>query len=190
MKKLSQDLNYPEADLKANLRAIHARRNDPDFTMVYHKIQFKDFTGVTLSDAKIINHLPHSRKVRPPALEHAYKISPITGKGFGMIAERKLLLGAIILVENPVIVSPGMISIDSGEDRETIRARLFENLDPSLRSRALSLHNNKPPAVCGKTEGIIRTNGFKITLPLPDLGDLSKVIHSGLFLDLSRCNHR
>lgn len=67
---------------------------------------------------------------------------------------------------------------------------LFDRLRPDVRERALSLWNSKPPNVCGNEEGIVRTNGFGLRLPTPKDENVPDSLHSGTFLDLSRCDHR
>lgn len=157
--------------------------------LVYKQIVFKDFTGITLADKNIIEHLPLRYDTLSPALENVYLISPAAGKGSGMFAARDIPLAGVILVENPVIIYPNLLlSLNETSGDEPYRL-LFDGLHPDLRSKALSLHNSKPPHVCAQAEGIVRTNAFGICLPSGS-ADLDNITHSGVFLDLSRCNHR
>ena len=97
--------------------------------------------------------------------------------------------GAVIACENPVIVVPAIIPVLS-ISKEEMCQMLFDRLDPPERDIALSLANCKPADVCGKEEGIIRTNGIGLELPVPDAPTAPDPTHCGIFLDMSRCNHR
>jgi hypothetical protein len=167
-----------------------ARQTDSDFKMVYRNTIFKDFQGVTLADAKIHDLIPKRFDTRPSALKNAYKISPAPGKGSGMFATRNIPAGAVVLVENPVLVYPSVMCVGMSMSRGDIFKMLFDRLQPDVRERALSLWNSKPADVCGKEEGIVRTNGFGLDLAAPKMANPPSTLHSGTFLDLSRCNHR
>jgi hypothetical protein len=107
-----------------------------------------------------------------------------------MFASRDMPAGAVILVENPVSIYPGVMSLGKSTSKEEIFKPLFDRLERDVRERALSLCNSKPADVCGKEEGIVRTNGFGLELAAPKIANPPATRHSGTFLDLSRCNHR
>jgi hypothetical protein len=167
-----------------------ARMADSGFKMVFRNVTFKDFQGVMLADSKIHKLIPSHFDTRPPALQNAYRILPAVGKGLGMFAARDIPAGAVVSVENPLFIYPSVTSLGMSLSREDIFKMLFDRLDPDLRERALSLWNSKPADVCGKEEGIIRTNGFGLELAAPEMDNPPSTLHSGTFLDLSRCNHR
>src|SRR6202011_3862720 len=99
--------------------------------------------GVTLADTRIINLIPRKFTHRPkPTLENAYKISSVPGKGLGMFAARDIPAGAVILVENPVIVIPRIVGVGMSLSKDQIFEMLFERLELDVRHRALSLWNS------------------------------------------------
>jgi hypothetical protein len=118
-----------------------------------------------------------------PAPKDAFEIAPTLNKGLGMFAKKNIAEGGMILVESPCVVCPVMGS-------ETFPKYIFERLGPAQQKAVLSLANNKPPEVCDKYTGIIRTNGFQLNLPIEDGQPEVSSIHSGVFLNMSRCNHR
>ncbi|KIM81175.1 hypothetical protein PILCRDRAFT_503834 [Piloderma croceum F 1598] len=167
-----------------------ARMNDTDFKMVFRNVTFKDFQGVVFADVKIHDLIPRRFDSRPSALENAYRIAPAAGKGSGMFANRDIPAGAAILVENPIVVFPGVMGLGMSMSKDDIFKMLFDRLDPGVRERALSLWNCKPADICGKEEGIVRTNGFGLELAAPKIAvNPLATRYSGTFLDLSRCNH-
>jgi hypothetical protein len=179
---LSLDEFYKLAERQA------ARRRQP-IEIIFRNFMFERFQGVTYTDSTILNLLQVEYGALPPALRGAYRISAVRGKGLGMFAARDIPARAVIVCENPVIVLPA-ITPASGMSKEEMCQMLFDRLDPPERDRALSLANCKPAEVCGKKEGIIRTNGIGLELPVPDTPTAPDPTHSGIFLDMSRCNHR
>jgi hypothetical protein len=165
-----------------------ARRRQP-FVTIYRNFMFERFQGVTYTDSTILDLLQVEYGATPPALRGAYRISAVRGKGLGMFAARDIPAGAVIACENPVIVLP-VITPVSSVSKEEMCHMLFDRLDPPERDLALSLSNCKPADVCGKEEGIIRTNGIGLELPVPDTPTAPDPTHCGIFLDMSRCNHR
>jgi hypothetical protein len=179
---LSLDEFYGLAEKQA------ARLRQP-FETIFRNFMFERFQGATYTDSTILNLLQVEYGALPPALRGAYRISAVRGKGLGMFAARDIPAGAIIVCENPVIVLPA-ITHAIGISKEKICQMLFDRLDPPERDRALLLANCKPAEVCGKEEGIIRTNGIGFELPVPDIPTAPDPTHCGVFLDMSRCNHR
>jgi len=190
----------PEPPMSSNENVL---RSDNDIKKWAHKwgespqafynrrnVTFEDFQGVILADAKIHDLIPKFFDARPLALENAYRISQTAGKGSGMFASRDIPAGAVILAENPVSIYPGVMSLEVSTSREEMFKPLFDRLQGDVRERALSLCNSKPANVCGKEEGIVRTNGFGLELAAPKIANPPATRHSGTFLDLSRCNHR
>jgi hypothetical protein len=166
-----------------------AARHRQPIEMIFRNFMFEGFQGVTYTDSTILNLLQVEYCALPPALMGAYRISAVRGKGLGMFAARDIPARAVIVCENPVIVLPAVIPT-SGTSKDEMCQMLFDRLDPPERDRALSLANCKPAEVCGKKEGIIRTNGIGFELPIPDTPTAPDPTHCGIFLDMSRCNHR
>lgn len=190
VQRWAHKLCQPETTFKDKIGSQLARVADSDFKMVYRNLTFKQFQGVVFTDAMIYDLIPSRFETPRPALENAYKISEAVGKGLGMFATRDIPAGAVILVENPVFVFPSISSLGISISRDTMFKTMFDRLVPDVRERALLLWNSKPANVCGKEEGIIRTNGFGLDLAVPKIANPPDGQHSGTFMDLSRCNHR
>jgi hypothetical protein len=190
VKQWAHKLGETPKTLYNRMGAQLARMNDSDFKMVFRNVTFKDFQGVVFADAKVHDLIPRCFDSRPSALEDAYRIAPAAGKGSGMFANRDIPAGAAILVENPIVIFPGVMGLGMSMSKDDIFKMLFDRLDPGMRERALSLWNSKPADVCGKEEGIVRTNGFGLELAAPRIANSLATRYSGTFLDLSRCNHR
>jgi len=190
VKEWAHKLGETTETLYGRLGAQVARMTESDFKMVFRNVIFKDFEGVTFADAKIQDLIPKRFDSRPSALENAYRISPIPEKGLGMFAIRDIPAGAVVLVENPLFVYPSVTGLGMSLSREEIFKMLFARLAPDMREKALSLFNNKSADICEKEEGIVRTNGIGLGLAAPNIPNPPATLHSGTFLDLSRCNHR
>jgi hypothetical protein len=190
VKKWAYKLGETPTALYNRMKAQVARMDDADFKMVLRNTKFEDFQGVTFADAKILNLFPSRFNTRPVVPGNAYKISPVAGKGLGMFAAKDIPAGAVVLSENPVIVFPSVMGLGMSVSREEIFKMMFDRLAPDVRARALSLKNSKPAHVCGKEEGILRTNGMGLDLAAPKIANPPATGHSGTFMDLSRCNHR
>ena len=190
MKKWAHKLGLSLDELKRRVQRHKAQASGEGILTTYRNLSFVDFAGVTLTDSKILDLLPRSFGKRPPALDNAYHISVATGKGYGMFASRDIPIGGVVLVENPVIVIPLIMGMGEQMSKEDMFKMLFTRLAPDVRERALSLCNCKPASLCGKEEGIVRTNGLQVELPVPNIRNPPNSIHSGIFLEMSRCNHR
>lgn len=180
-------LQMTPSELQASLEKESARQ---DAHPVFENLWLVDFHGVTLADAKILALLPKTIRARPESLENAYTIEEVAGKGMGMVATRDISAGAVILVENPVFVFPIIQSVAGNMPRETLFKTLFDRLDAELRQRARALSNCKPAELCCQEEGVVRTNGFSVPLPIPDGPNPPHANHTATFMDMSRCNHR
>jgi hypothetical protein len=191
VKQWAHKLGMSHTELNSHLEKHSARTDNGEVvTTIYRNLVFKDFEGVTLADSKILELLPKYFGHRPSALESAYKISAAAGKGVAMFATRDIPAGGVILVENPVIVVPLIMDMGDQLSKEQMFEMLFDRLDADVRERALALWNCKPADLCGKEEGIVRTNGLQVELPTPSIPKAPNSMHSGTFLDISRCNHR
>lgn len=173
-----------QTDHQTRWNSMNELHREAGSEMVYHKINFSDFTGIVLAGRDITEIIP-CQKTLATALGNAYIISPAAGKGSGMFASRDIPAAGVILVENPVIVCP---AISSNGPQESF-GLLFDGLHPDVRAKALSLHNSDP--LRPYAEGIVRTNAFGLPLEsLDSAGPTEGMTHRGIFLDLSRCNHR
>jgi hypothetical protein len=142
----------------------------------------KNFESVAYLDSVTLSLIPVPPFKPYPRLvpEDAFKIAPTLNKGQAMFATKNIASGGMILVESPSLLCPITVP-------KPVQPLLFNRLDPHQRNALLALANNKPPEVCSKYEGIIRTNGIQVKLPVEE-GQLD--IHVGVFLNISRCNHR
>lgn len=190
MKQWAHKLALSTDEINSRIQRHVAQAKNGEILTTYRNLEFVDFAGVTFTSKKILDLLPRSFGKRPPALENAYRISEAPGKGYGMFASRDIPVGGVILVENPVIVLQPMMRMGSQMSKEEMMRMLFTRLAPDVRERALSLCNCKPASLCEKEEGIIRTNGLQVELPVPNIPNPPNSVHSGIFLDMSRCNHR
>lgn len=109
--------------------------------------------------------------------------------GLGMFAARNISAGGIIVVERPILVAPYLIALESHRESELFTA-LLRRLSPETVARFMSLANCKPESECDMVEGIVRTNAIAITLDVPDVPHPELATHRGIFLNISRCNHR
>ena len=157
--------------------------------MTLHNIYIGDFECSTLIDAPILAHLPEPYTFRSASSEHTYKIAPAGNKGLGMFATSDIPTGGLIVVEHPVIVWP-LICCVPGIPLATIYDLMVERLEPPVRRELLSLSNCKSADECGVVEGILRTNNIGIDLPVPEPMHKYAANYRGIFLTMSRCNHR
>jgi hypothetical protein len=140
--------------------------------------------SVTLSLIPTPPFKPYPRSV--PKLEDAIRIGPTSNKGQAMFAKQNFVSGGMILAEPPTLVCP----ILAPQMDPPVHQYLFSRLGDEQREALLSLANNKPPEVCSKYEGIIRTNCIQMTLPIEEGQPEISASHAGVFLNISRCNHR
>lgn len=157
---------------------------------IYRNLVFKDFEGVVLADPRILDVLSRKFPTRPHYPLNSYKIDRTPNKGMGMFARRDIRAGGLIVIENPVIVLPMVLQLGSSLTRDEHFKMFFDRLDPDVRLRAFTLFNCKPLDVCSMLEGIIRSNGIEITLPQSKSPSTPTTIHSGVFFDIIRFNHR
>lgn len=190
IKQWAHKLSISPEELKKRMeKSPVGADNKGDGGFLHRSFVFDDFKNITLADPRVFERLPKHFQKRPPALEGVYKISEAPGKGVAMFSTRDIPAGGVILVENPVLVAPFTIQVDL-RLKERVFRMLFEMLDTDVRERALALWNCKPADMCGKEEGIIRTNGLQVTMPIPNTPGGPDSTYSGTFLDISRCNHR
>lgn len=113
---------------------------------------------------------------RPPA----YAIRDIPGKGKGVIATRDISLGEIVVVERPVLICPAMVYGDATMLLEEYAEKSMNREDWDKLDNLANVHGDDR----SKLDGIVVTNAFIIKLKG------GKESYGGVFLELSRLNHR
>lgn len=167
-----------------------------DQTLVLHTVYIRHYDSSKKSectmivDSTIVPLLPKSAVSLHPAPPDIFKIASAGNKGAGMFATCDIPAGALIIVEHPVIITPALVSLprDSG-----VYEALFRQLLPSARQELLTMVNSRSTEECGsEEEGISRTNGTGIDLPVPiSLADNPEAMEYGaVFLKINRSNHR
>jgi hypothetical protein len=113
-----------------------------------------------------------------------------TNKGRAMFATRDIVAGEIIHSENPAVVIYPFLILNFDMTRSNVYRTLFDRLDSPIRDQLLALNSGELSTACCVEERIVRNNGFAIMLPIPVMDHAPESLHSGVFLDISRCNHR
>lgn len=111
----------------------------------------------------------------------AYEIRDIVSKGKGVIATRNIALGELIIVERPVLIYPTIMSDIHAYRSLPMYAKQW--MAPEDWQEYNDLVNMKDSKI-SRFDGIKATNGFEIKL----MG--AKESYGGVFLELSRLNHR
>ncbi|KIW21908.1 uncharacterized protein PV07_12680, partial [Cladophialophora immunda] len=112
------------------------------------------------------------------ASDSMYTLQEVFGRGKGLVAAQKILMGTRILSEKPIIRVP-----EAAPDNQTLRAsirRQVDGLTPDERQAFLSMHNIYADDAASRYLGISRTNA----LPFGD-----DVREAGIFLNACRINH-
>jgi hypothetical protein len=139
----------------------------------------------TLRKLRATDHFPPRKAASSSSPDlPLFKIGPVQGRtnDCGIFATRTITVGEVILVENPAIISPIVLPLSRLVlEKQRIYTSLFERLPDRLCSEILELKSVKEKE-CSRQESIIRTNGIAI-----ELGDM---YYSGIFPNMSRCNHR
>ena len=159
--------------------------------LIFHDMEFDKFRGIMLLDESVLDLLPikpasPSQVSRPTA----FVISMTTKKGLAMFATRDIVAGEIIHSENPAVVIYPFLILNFDMTRSNVYRTVFERLDSPIRDQLLALNSGELSTACCVEEGIVRNNGFAIMLPIPVMDHAPESLHSGVFLDISRCNHR
>ncbi|KAF7964650.1 hypothetical protein HWV62_26694 [Athelia sp. TMB] len=158
-----------QMDHEIRWNSMNVQQHESGSKMIYHKLHFKDFTGIALGGIHSTDIFPPRSKPLSTAIRNAYTISPADGKGSGMFASQDIPAAGLILVENPVIVCPITHSGDLDISKDESFRLLFDGLHPDVRAKVLSLHNSNP--FCPYAEGIVRTNAFGLPLtPIDSVG--------------------
>lgn len=104
-----------------------------------------------------------------------YRLSPIPGKGKGLLANQSISPGTCILSEPPLFTTA---NVNTSETPERALAAILKSLPKESQRAFLSLHNNNP----GKEplSNIVRSNAYPLG-PAADVG--------GVFPQIARINH-
>lgn len=120
--------------------------------------------------------------------------------GLGLFADCDIAMGDLIVAERPLIVTPGAIDLNikyfepPSSDRkrqivllewENILSGCFQRLSSEGQNALMSLANCNEEDDIGPLLGIIKTNGFVMTI-----GEGFYKEYSAVCKDLSRVNHR
>lgn len=91
----------------------------------------------------------------------SFKIEALEGKGFGMIAVRKIGQGEVILTENPFLI----LSKNKKErSKGPSLLQQFENLSETNKAKVLKLHHeNTEGQLHEKIQGIFEANTIEVT---------------------------
>ena len=114
-----------------------------------------------------------------------YRETLLPGKGCGVLAERDISPGELIIAETPLILLPWWVrhSFFPGREKKIFLERCVRDFTPTQRKQFFDLHDSKVGENEEKTiDGIWRTNNFA-------LGPSSPKCDNGLFLKISRFNH-
>ncbi|KAJ7736866.1 hypothetical protein B0H16DRAFT_1730611 [Mycena metata] len=135
-----------------------------------------------LLDASIISLLPKHLNPPPPGpATPAFIIADAGSKGAGLFALRDIPAGALILVDQPILVVPAIAPTGAYDV-------LLPRLPKTSRDALFALTNAKSASECGIFEGVVWTNASQIDLPA-STGDSNVSEYGAVFPVLSRANH-
>ncbi|KAF9463577.1 hypothetical protein BDZ94DRAFT_1258594 [Collybia nuda] len=159
---------------------VHIQTHDPNLPPI---------ECAMLLDSRMIKHLPKNLVQQLQPAQPCFEIKDAGDKGAGMFATRDIPAGALILVENPVIITPASILLP---EKSGAYQTLFNNLPLTAREELLTMTNCRSREECNTDEeGIARTNGTGIDLAFP-LGmekDPTAKEYGAVFLKINRSNH-
>jgi hypothetical protein len=183
--RLNPDLDSPYFDLAGHIG---------NRAYCLHNVVYADASDetATLLDVGVKNLLPVSMPALPVPCEKGvtFAIRRSKGKnGLGMFATRTIPVGGLITVERPIIVAPYIIALQTHPESD-FYSTLLHRLSGETVACFMELANCKPASECDVVEGIMRTNAIAITLDVPDVPHPELSTHRGIFLNISRCNHR
>jgi hypothetical protein len=131
----------------------------------------------------------------PPDSENIVPL-PVEGRAhdIGLFATGPIAAGSTLISERPTVIFPSMISLDalSGDIKtlcQTLVNRLVMDDNSQLDDQASEirkLKNSFQSASCLE-EGVMRTNGLAVSFTD---ARVNCETYSGVFLNISRCNHR
>ncbi|KIM81176.1 hypothetical protein PILCRDRAFT_503829 [Piloderma croceum F 1598] len=158
--------------------------------LIFHDVEFDKFRGIMLLDESVLNLLP-TKPFSLSQISHptAFETCMTTNKGLAMFATRDIVAGEIIHSENPAVVVYPFLILNFDMTQSNVYRTLFDRLDSPIRDQLLALNTGELSTACCVEEGIVRNNGFAIMLPIPVMDHAPESLHSGVFLDISRCNH-
>jgi hypothetical protein len=145
-------------------------------------------------DEEVYKLLPSFFRTPPGLKEGNVLIKKVPKKGLGMFAQKSLRSGDFILSEHPVLVTPYVMAV--GISVSEMYQQMFLLLSKPMRHQVLDLAVSAFPGgvVYGDEQdvhkSIIRINTFAINLPVPKTECAELSTHRGIFVNMSRCNHR
>jgi len=145
-------------------------------------------------DEEVYKLLPSLFRAPPGLKEGHVLIKKVPKKGFGMFAQRSLRSGDFILSEHPVLVTPYVMAV--GIPVSEMYQQMFLLLSKHMKHQVLDLAVSAFPGGVGYSDeqdaykSIIRINTFAINLPVPNTEFAELSTHRGIFVNMSRCNHR
>ncbi|KAK0433555.1 hypothetical protein EV421DRAFT_2063169 [Armillaria borealis] len=135
----------------------------------------------------------------------AHRISESPGKGLGMFATRKIAVGALILAERALMISPGgargvtpdLLREYPGEQAKQVLLfewerqldLAFKRMPKEHQTAFMALHNSHTQDGSGPLMGVIRTNGYGLAGLHDEARPGPGGAYSGVFNELSRLNH-
>ncbi|KAG6835846.1 hypothetical protein H0H93_014011 [Arthromyces matolae] len=152
-----------------------------------------------------------------PSPHARYRITASTNHGLGMFATQDIALGDLVLVERLLLVVPQAIIVHNGDyfnnpdltpsqrtaiqlsNVERLLTHTISRMQPQDRESFFELHNSHTEDGSGPIYGRVRTNGIAFSIDekyrQPDdegyyIDDEWTFENSGMFLDISRVNHR
>ncbi|KAF8663652.1 hypothetical protein AX16_000894 [Volvariella volvacea WC 439] len=147
-----------------------------------------------LIDETLVPYLPTNpiSKAYPfrPSESWPFEVIDTEHKGAAMFATRDIPLGGVILIEHPVIITPGVL-----HEQKMSKAYegLYKAVRPGLRKGLKAMYNCMPEEECDLEEGIVRTNGTAVELKGPEGAEAprmaEKMEYGAVFLLLDRANH-
>ncbi|KAH0580265.1 hypothetical protein H2248_001781 [Termitomyces sp. 'cryptogamus'] len=150
---------------------------------IIRNLVFENFESSMLLDKGVEGMLPAT--FHPPRATplHTFEIGDAGDRGRGMFALRDLPVGALILVEHPVIVAPYLVGLNV--PLVDIYANLFDRLPHGIRIELSQLYDGTDHSL----EDVIHLNALGIQLEVPDVPRPELTTHRAVFLNTSRCNH-
>ncbi|KAK4222082.1 hypothetical protein QBC38DRAFT_427935 [Podospora fimiseda] len=153
-------------------------------SLPFHSQGISLITTPNLAASLIPTILSRSSSSSPPS-SVPWKVSPLPGRGFGLLATQKIPKHSRIMLDFPVLV----VRIDfingdgySAKQKKKMLEEAVDRLGDEIKGKVLSLSRSREAnEKDGVILNILKTNGFGI--------DVDGVEHLGLYLEGSRVNH-
>lgn len=146
---------------------------------------FTACTKINAAQTEVMDH------IAPELIKAEVKTHPARSNELGIFATAKIPIGKNIISERPSIILPTHLRLGGMSLRkDELLSQLFRRLPVDQHNGEVAQGDGirtlyfDPGRGTSREEGIVRDNGFNITL------EGENQSYSGLFLTLSRCNHR